>query len=182
MSEIKTLDKLREFAETNDGYSWASYLIDYADAIEAEIAANYLELPKDADGVPIHACDICEMSGEQFEVRQLTTDGDCWWAVDRLGEFYIAELCHHVKQRTLEDVLRDVWTEALDYAKSDIWRNPDEVFAERADEIRELAKSDEKRRLIKDMWNVLTAVYGGSEIEEFDKRICELFGKEAVKR
>ena len=46
------------------------------------------------------------------------------------------------KPRTLEDVLRDVWKEALDYAKSDIWRNPDEVFAERADEIRDLLGGD----------------------------------------
>jgi nuclear transport factor 2 (NTF2) superfamily protein len=56
--------------------------------------------------------------------------------------FHVASFCRHVKPRTVEDVLRDVWKEALDYAKSDMWRNPDEVFVERADEIRELLGGD----------------------------------------
>jgi len=47
------------------------------------------------------------------------------------------------KPRMLEDVLRDVWKEALDYAKSDMWRSPDEVLSERADEIREIFGVDE---------------------------------------
>ena len=56
----------------------------------------------------------------------------------KYGLLWDADSCRHVKPRTIEDVLRDVWKEALDYAKSDMWRNPDEVFVERADEIREL--------------------------------------------
>lgn len=59
-------------------------------------------------------------------------------ALREMGEALKRLDSHHVKPRTLEDVLRDVWKEAIDYAQSDIWRNPDEVFVERADEIREL--------------------------------------------
>lgn len=146
---MKSIEKLRQFLEDQFGSDrFAIHEYGYtqgmaiAKSIEKEIAELYMLLPVDADGVPIHIGDICEMSDDRFEVRQLKTDGDYWWVFDRLGDFYIAELCRHVKPRTLEDVLRDVWQEALDYAKSDMWRNPDEVFAERADEIRELLGGD----------------------------------------
>ena len=107
MSEIKALEKLRNAITTYAAECDERWLLASCDDVEAEITERYMLLPVDADGVPIHVGDICEMNGERFEVRQLTTDGDYWWAVDRLGEFYIAELCRHVKSRTLEDVLID---------------------------------------------------------------------------
>lgn len=100
------------------------------DEIEAEIERDYMRLPLDADGVPIHVGNTCEIDDYKFEVRQLTTDGSCWWAVDKFGEFYIAELCHHVKPRTLEDVLMDAGVSRA--AINDV-----------ADEIRELLGGDE---------------------------------------
>ena len=148
MSEIKALEELREYVNTNwtcQAASWAR-LNEAIDNIEAEIAERYMELPVDADGAPIRVGDklffdknypgICT----GYDWLKINDDGK-WMIVVRSDwhnggcRLLAHDSAHHV-QRTLEDVLRDVWKEALDYAKSDIWRNPDEVFAERADEIR----------------------------------------------
>jgi len=136
MSEIKALDELRGLRDEAaskmvDNPKWVCKRAEeIADRIEAEIAERFMELPVDAEGVPIHVGD--ELEGG--------------FAVDYVAPHWVLSVgrgakhdgsCHHVKPRTIEDVLRDVWREAIDYAKSDMWRNPDEVFAERADEIRE---------------------------------------------
>ena len=144
MSEIKALEDMRKELRVCGcdpdecvGCSVPGKVREHADRIEAEIAERFVELPVDADGVTIHVGDVvvsrdwCEprkVTG--FAVLCRTSDGGCVWN----------EPCEleHYKPRTLEGVLRDVWKEALDYAKSDMWRNPDEVFAERAAEIREL--------------------------------------------
>lgn len=106
------------------------------DDIEAEIERDYMKLPVDSDGVPIHVGDICEMSEVQFKVRQLNTDGYCWWAVDEAGEFYIAELCRHVKPCTLEDVLNE-----FAYKVCDLNVSQDDV-SRYAGKIRELLGGD----------------------------------------
>lgn len=134
--------------------SWHSEFNRLIESLEAEIADNYLELPVDADGVPIHVGDTVE--GELLFDNATVKGTVCAYHIhddDEPGTVYIRvkptedtwtikelrfERCRHFKPRTLEDVLRDVWKEALDYAKSDMWRNPEEVFTERADEIREL--------------------------------------------
>ena len=108
---MKSIDKLRglPFHGTNGFGNCVTAskeeINSIADEIEAEIKRDYMRLPRDADDEPIHVGNTCEMDGYKFMVRQLTTDGSCWWAVDKFGEFYIAELCRHVKPRTLEDVL-----------------------------------------------------------------------------
>ena len=153
---MKSIDKLREAATYNPAFSDNATRIvcNYLSEIEAEIADNYMRLPVDADGVPIHISDVleCDANGYKgtftvFAIGNNTVVGnhDIEWIRDNPSKwFHVASFCCHVKPRTLEDVLRDVWNEALDYAKSDMWRNPDEVFAERADEIRELLSGDAK--------------------------------------
>lgn len=159
---MKSIDKLRDLADDINAKEivehmqlypncvfdchwldgWHSEFNRLIESLEAEIAANYLELPKDADGVPIHVGDV--MRYKDIQSEDVIVKGVCedsfmcgkWANYTRCTD--VDSMWHHVKPRTLEDVLRDVWQEALDYAKSDIWRNPDEVFAERADEIREL--------------------------------------------
>lgn len=140
---MKSIEKLREFAETPP-YVFREKLIELADEIEAEIERDYMRLPVDADGVPIKHGDTIACAGLSIgpiDVISIGVEGD--WLVGHDGNTW--ELTGdevHVTPRTLEDVLCDVWKEALDYAKSDMWRNPDEVFAERATEIRELLGSD----------------------------------------
>lgn len=85
------------------------------DAIEEEIAERYIELPLDADGVPIRAGDLIEFGekGERLEVTHLgwTRHGDPTIAYRRpngtLDCSCIGTECRHVKQRTIEDVLMD---------------------------------------------------------------------------
>lgn len=116
-----------------------------ADEIEAEIAERYIELPVDVNGERWSVTDK-QFIDEMGNIRELLgieydTNEQCWglrYLESRYLDTFSPYGCRHVKPRTLEDVLRDVWKEAIDYAKSDIWRSPDEVFAERADEIRGL--------------------------------------------
>lgn len=163
MSEIKALEKLREcanhesagfFVNLEQAFGLSRYkcgdstvkpnggmiLNAIADEIEAEISDRYMLLPMDTDGVPIRVGDICKMNDERFEVRQLRTDGDYWWAVDRLGEFYMAKFCRHVKSRTLEDIVQDAIQYGFSYGKAgmDVSEQRDKY----ADEIRELLGGD----------------------------------------
>lgn len=169
MSEIKALEKLRKICKyrhlvvntsmTSDGTTVANLgnplvetIDDIIGNIEAEIADRFIELPTDADGEAWHLGDAVYRN---YRDRDLPNTVNGIYFYDN-GEHEIvvrtsphtswapkANEVRHDKERTVEDVLRDVWKEALDYAESDIWRNPDEVFAERADEIRELLGGDE---------------------------------------
>lgn len=159
MSKIKSLERLREvladcvikdtFAGQRDTYWITKDTADkLIDEIEDEIEEHYTLLPLDADGVPIRVRDEleCHANGYDgaftvFAIGNGVVVGDHdieWIARNPNNWFHVASFCTHAKPRTLEDVLRDVWKEALDYAKSDMWRSPDEVFSERAAEIREL--------------------------------------------
>jgi hypothetical protein len=118
-----------------------------ADKIQAEVDERFMELPTAADGIPIRPKEELwnKDTGEHVEAEHVYAVSSTRVYIWEEGpnkahgifgsypDYYV-----HAKPRTVEDVLRDVWKEALDYAKSDIWRNPDEVFAERADEIRKL--------------------------------------------
>ncbi|MBQ9000490.1 MAG: hypothetical protein IJ087_01400 [Eggerthellaceae bacterium] len=145
MSGIKALDKLRAAGRNMakgrnlENHEECNLLLIIADEIEAEVAESYMRLPCDADGVPIRPDDLMACTAfdtNDFDGKEhVMAVGNGFW-VDKDGCTHIPSETRHVKPRTLEDVLRDVWKEALDYAKSDMWRSPDEVFAERADEIR----------------------------------------------
>ena len=113
------------------------------------LAERYIKLPTDKNGNVIHIGDMVKHAdGDVYEVLGVDNDGTRQGVFINTGDgrYPIDSWCASgmelYKPRTLEDVLRDVWKEALDYAKSDMWRNPDEVFAERADEIRELLGGD----------------------------------------
>lgn len=172
MSEIKALDKLRVSAEASFR-KWVreDYRNQIADEIEAEVAGNYARLPCDADGVPIHIGDKLVKNGTVIgNVTGIGLHNEPRVWVLPSGKYvsvsFIAKDVKHCPPRTLEDVLRDVWKEALDYAKSDVWRNPDEVFAERASEIHELLDVGECKNLSKYSLNFECsvcgcAVYGG---------------------
>ena len=142
MSEIKALEKLRKSLKdcTNkagvepnqfDTYWITANACDMLiDELEAEIADNYMRLPCDADGVPIRVGD--ELEGD-FIVDYVSPH----WvlAVGRSAKH--KDSCHHVKPRTLEDVLRDY---ACDFADSNGPDYDEEITRHYADEIRELMK------------------------------------------
>ena len=143
MSEIKAIDKLR-VSEDAAEYQWirSDYLNQIADEIEAEIADNYMRLPCDADGVPVKP-------GEQMTDGQKRVDGMgiAKWDVVSVNEraffdmsngSHIPMLCHHVKPRTLEDIVQDAIQYGYSHGKAgmDVSEQRDKY----ADEIRELLK------------------------------------------
>lgn len=76
--------------------------------------SEWVRLPKDADGEPIHIGDVMEPKGNgllfgetSFEVRSMRCD-ECGWEVyDRLGDRYAPSLLRHHHAPTVEDVLRE---------------------------------------------------------------------------
>ena len=116
MSEIKALDKLLEWARiatTADDPIWG-----IVGEIEQEIAERYMELPMDADGVPIHVHDTLECHAHGYHgtfsvlaagKNVVVGNHDIEWVRDNPSKwFHIAPACTHVKPRTLEDVLCDM--------------------------------------------------------------------------
>ena len=122
MSELKSLGKLRQIAEKledramiiteSDCIPLSMTLWQVANEIEREIAERYMELPVDADGVPIHVGDVLERG---YVVDYVAPN---WCLATGRGAMY-ADMCHHVKPRTLEDVLNDFAVEAADVDERD---------------------------------------------------------------
>ena len=108
---MESIDKLREY-----GHECCARIDDtvhdLADAIETEIAERYMELPLDADGVPVHVGDKMQYhGGEPFTVCAVAPGVIHTWAAVKLGErittyHYAPDQCTHHKPRTLEDVLQ----------------------------------------------------------------------------
>ncbi len=107
---MESIEKLRYYID--HGINHRDELIKLTDEIEREIAENYCELPKDADGVPIHVGDVIQFVNEQggtgahVEVNAVSK----YYAYYGEGKhFYKASMCRHVKPRTLTDVLADLF-------------------------------------------------------------------------
>ena len=120
-----TVNKLRELRDEAaskmvDNPKWVCRRAEeIADEIEREIAERYMELPLDADGVPIHIGDMLEATEpnakkERFIVAGYTTEYSTWagdsatlMATNENATEFYCHYCRHVKPRTIEDVLRD---------------------------------------------------------------------------
>ena len=153
MNEIKALEKLRnalkdctnkagvEPNEFDTYWITASACDNLIDEIEVEIAERYMPLPVDADGVPICVGDVVAAQDEQpFEVRAFQLDALGWFAIERLGSQWNVNQLHHVKSRTLEDVVAD----AIQYGHNGITGDRIEgKVAEFCAEIRELIGGSE---------------------------------------
>ena len=119
---MESIEKLRKYAEVH----WEPWdasrerLNESLDEIEQEIAERYIELPVDADGVPIHVGDYLESEeydGRLFPCRGLNVEvcksGKRWTvcmsydSYSGTSEYTPANRCRHVKPRTIEDVLRE---------------------------------------------------------------------------
>lgn len=110
MESIEKLRKYQLYYRTDEYTAFVQLGNVLADEIEREIAERYMELPVDADGVPIRVGDVVESYGEKFNVR-----GICENSLGRLcvqGGKHNAKIapydCRHVNPRTLEDVLREL--------------------------------------------------------------------------
>jgi len=141
---MKALDELRGWIDSLYTPNSAELKVrgeSIADAIEAEIAERYMELPVDADGVPIHVGDKMEyIATDPFMVCAVAPGVIHAWAKTNPGERKTTEVyptaqCRHVKPRTIEDVLRDCCNEWNEHLGND-WESG--VYAKYAAELREL--------------------------------------------
>jgi len=168
MSKVKALEELREIAaDINaseivdhmklypscvfDGAwldAWHDEFYRAVDRLESEIAERYMELPVDADGVPIRVGDELETSehGKRFTCTGYSYQTEGYekphWSIayryddyDGTTEFVSLRSCRHVKPRTIEDVLRE-FTEKYQYCISDDGRAI--ALAKYADELRSM--------------------------------------------
>lgn len=132
---LESIDKLRDCTFIGSGK-----VNEYLDEIEREIAERYMELPVDADGVPIRVGDVMldlETPRTAIAVApdSFVMDGYDTCSYYRPG---LARNYHHVKPRTLEDVLFDCYA-AIDYdKKAEDGHRKDELLRKYAAEIREL--------------------------------------------
>ena len=136
---MESIEKLREYAEQccPEYEDYDSRMMKIADAIEAEIAERYMELPVDADGVPWHIGDAIKDHGK---LHRMSLD-KYGWAFE--GSTAIDPRLHrHVNPRTIEDVLKAFFHDALD-ADTFCTVRLDDVLAKYADEIRELMEVGE---------------------------------------
>ena len=120
-----------------------------ADEIEAEIAERYIELPVDADGVPIRLGDrvASRRWSDGTWVSQLSCNDSGWWVVDRFGATEDPNNCRHAKPRTVEDVLHDFAKDVLSMNRNRFAESPDEIHipdgAKYAAELREMMGGDD---------------------------------------
>lgn len=130
--KLESIEKLRKYAEVH----WEPWdaarerLNESLDKIEQEIAERYIELPVDADGVPIRLGDTVREVDDRvpMEVMSLTFYEDC---VDVNACGMNPNLLRHVKYLTIEDAISDA---IRDYATTDMSR--EEIAAKYAEEIR----------------------------------------------
>lgn len=107
------------------------------DEIEAEIESRYMELPVDADGVPIHVGDrLTNINKPSDEYIVAGVNGEKLFVYGGHA-FICASQCRHVNPRTIEDVLRDL-IDGIDSVEFDALT----AIGEAADEIRELMGVD----------------------------------------
>lgn len=129
---MESIEKLRDSAKIG-GRSW---LINHADEIEREIAEKYIALPLDADGVPIRVGDVIQFVNEQGGTGakvEVCAISEHYAYYGEGKHFYKADMCRHVKERTIEDVLADFLADIEDPERDELetW-----VIEKYADELR----------------------------------------------
>lgn len=152
MTNIKALDKLRAAGRNMakgrnlENHEECNLLLVIADEIEAEVSERFVELPCDADGVPIHVGDCLQLGDTHGKVVALTycpANGKLpWeWQCDT-GDWYNTAFAYHYKPRTLEDVLKELANEVWEASCTcqTTWSDSglDGIEERYADEIREL--------------------------------------------
>ena len=110
--------------------------------IDMAVRDEYIKLPEDADGVPVHVGDwITGKWGAKAKVEAVTPDDVYWWEPDGCHWCHAFEIRHY-HEPTVEDVLREMCLEidrrcergGIDY---------DELFAEYSEKLREVVEHEQ---------------------------------------
>lgn len=161
MSELESIGKLREWSHRYDNawspLSLSAYGDNYGEAIrsmideiEAEIVERYIELPVDADGVPIRVGEDVVRTNDRLQpevVRVIgVSGGSVFFKHEGRVKQNVAHNLHHVKPRTLESVLADLANEVWEASCTcqTTWSDSglDGIEKKYADEIRELMEAE----------------------------------------
>lgn len=128
---------------------WNRAVLATVEKIEKEVSERYMELPVDADGVPIRVGDVMEsevdylFDGKPFTVRALVLCEDGWEVGDgRFGNRYEPDSLHHHHEPTVEDVLREFAEKITDSQIPDVHPTYEEAIAEYAQRL-QLREVDE---------------------------------------
>ena len=160
---LESIEKLRTAARNMaknrnlKEHEECNLLLCIANEIEAEISESYVLLPVDADGIPIHVGDmmkgvnkydslqeitgkVVEISSRHKDQEYITSVAIKVWAKD-MKSWHVsyldprAEIYHHVKEHTVEDVLREM----IGMTDQPLCEEDIQAFA---DEIRELLRGE----------------------------------------
>lgn len=107
-------DELREFVESHLYLGaialggWKEAALDMIDRIDAELE-DYIELPKDADGVPIRIGDkMLLLNGRNIVVDAIGSGLFVVWNPDdRHFDACVANVCHHAQPDSWERIIED---------------------------------------------------------------------------
>ena len=115
-------DDLREYAgkaiERPDYMGGLTFdLRRIADRIDAALEEGYIELPKDADGVPIRIGDkMLLLNGRTAEVYAIGVGLFMVWnPEDRHFDAYLANACHHAQPDSWERIIEDAQADGVRY-------------------------------------------------------------------
>ena len=107
------------------------------DAIADHIDGEMVELPKDADGVPIHVGDVLTDGEYTFRVDELAAFGDGSWSIrNEDGNAWAAcDVTHH-HAPTVVDVLREFAEKVIDSQIPSVHPTYEEAITEYAAKLR----------------------------------------------
>ena len=162
---MESIEKLREWAASEHSFyhgidirtftgklsSYEKYALDaLIDWVEREIAEKYMELPVDADGVPIHVGDevmygLGKAAHYVFAVSENAAwlNNSCHPPLVFLQEF-ASEQCRRVKSDPVKELLEEFVHEHCTGNELPDYGNP--VYADYAAKIREAVNADERLR------------------------------------
>lgn len=79
-----------------------------ADRIDEQVRRDYIPLPVDADGEPIHLQDRMSWDNGTFNVHELKLTADGWTTWDELHGYTVrADQCHHVTPDSWESIISE---------------------------------------------------------------------------
>ena len=159
MSKLESVDRLRELFMGNMATGGATCIyiprdasIDLLNAIDRELEERYVELPVDADGVPIHVGDVLvrDKSGKTVQVYGVSGGSTVFY--NECDDYRTFRMCfttnyRHYKPPTVEHELGEMHNRLLHVWQSDMDNalrqdKIDDILAEYAKKLR-LAEKEE---------------------------------------